>query len=181
MPLMNFTQYAKHRGVTQQAVSYAVAEGRIPVVVNKNTGRRYIDSEVADKEWDANTDYTHQPDRQKVSELRKTKEKVRAKEVDGVSTARPSGIPTITESKAIKEAFLARTAKLEYERLAGKLVNLEDANKEWLRIAGAVKSKMLSIPSKLKQKLPHLTLDDIATIDDEIREALSELADKRGL
>lgn len=173
MPLMNFTQYGKHRGVTQQAVSFAVQEGRIKVVLDSR-GRRLIDSDQADKDWDANTNYATHPDKLT------TKEKREIGAAQAPDTDR-KGPPSITESKAIKEAYLARTAKLEYERLAGKTVNIEEANKEWLRVAVAVKTKMLGVPSKLKGKLEHLSLDDIATIEDVIREALSDLADNRGL
>ncbi len=175
---MNFSEYARHRGVTQQAVSYAVQEGRITVTIDPKTGKRFVDSERADEEWTKNTDYTRHPDKESQTE-RRANGAAKIEEVPGAGS-RTGNIPTITESKSIKEAFLARTAKLEYEKLAGKSVPLDEANREWLRVGSAVKTKMLGLPSKLKAKLEHLTLEDIATIEDEIREALSDLSNNRG-
>jgi len=178
MALMNFSEYAKHRGVTQQAVSYAVQEGRITVTVDPKNGKRFIDSERADGEWDKNTDYARHPEKESAKERRENG----AEKVESVPGAgsRTGNTPTITESKQIKEAFLARIAKLEYERMSGKVVPLDEMNREWLKVCGAVKTKLLGIPSKLKGKLEHLTLEDIATIEDEIRAAMADLSDNRG-
>lgn len=54
MALMGVREYGRHRGVSHVAVVKAIAAGRISAT---GTGReRRIDSEQADREWDANTD-----------------------------------------------------------------------------------------------------------------------------
>jgi phage terminase Nu1 subunit (DNA packaging protein) len=47
---------------------------------------------------------------------------------------------------------------------------------EWSSILREVRAGMLALPSRLQQRLPHLSLHDVATIDREIRDALSVTA-----
>lgn len=39
-----------------------------------------------------------------------------------------------------------------------------------------VRTKLLGVPSRLRQRCPHLSRDDTNAVDDLIREALEELA-----
>ncbi len=48
------TQYARHRGVSKQAVAKAIRDGRIPTTGPR--GRQRIDPAIADAAWDVNTD-----------------------------------------------------------------------------------------------------------------------------
>lgn len=49
---MNVTEYAKHRGVSQQAVSKALKKGVLTERSAERVGRRWqIDAKVADEEW----------------------------------------------------------------------------------------------------------------------------------
>lgn len=49
--LMSYRAYARHRNVTLRAVQKAIESGRITVTADKK-----IDSDLADKQWEANTD-----------------------------------------------------------------------------------------------------------------------------
>lgn len=85
-------------------------------------------------------------------------------------------IPEYHRSRAIREAYEAQLAKLEYEEKAGKLINAEETRLAWLKIITTTKTKLLAIPSKARASLPHLALGDIATLEELIRETLEELA-----
>jgi phage terminase Nu1 subunit (DNA packaging protein) len=43
----------------------------------------------------------------------------------------------------------------------------------------AVKTRLLSIPNRLRARRPHLTIEDIAAFEDEIQATLTELSDDR--
>lgn len=84
--------------------------------------------------------------------------------------------PNYFKSKAMRESYLARIAKLNYQQRAGELIEAKVIQVEWQKIVSTTKGRMLSVPSKLRSRIPHLTAADVATIEEEIREALTELA-----
>jgi phage terminase Nu1 subunit (DNA packaging protein) len=47
----------------------------------------------------------------------------------------------------------------------------------WASILRNVRAAFLALPSRLQQRLPHLTAHDVRTVDSEIRDTLGELAD----
>lgn len=46
----------------------------------------------------------------------------------------------------------------------------------WASILRDVRAAFLALPSRLQQRLPHLTAHDVQTVDSEIRDILGELA-----
>lgn len=52
--LMGLREYARHRGCAVSAVAKAINEGRISVILDEQ-GRKRIDPEVADIQWEKNT------------------------------------------------------------------------------------------------------------------------------
>ena len=79
------------------------------------------------------------------------------------------------QAKALRETFLARKAKLDFEIQAGKLVAEDAVRREWAGILGDVKAGMLAVSSRCASRLGHLTQADVAEIDAEIRAVLQEL------
>jgi hypothetical protein len=79
------------------------------------------------------------------------------------------------EAKALRETFLARKAKLDFEIQAGKLLAEDVVRREWSSILGNLKSGMLAVPSRCGARLGHLTAGDIAEIDAEVRTVLAQL------
>src|SRR5262249_47839179 len=72
----------------------------------------------------------------------------------------------------------ADAVQLKNEAARGALLDSDAVQREWSRILGAVRSRMLAVPSRAAQRLPHLTAHDIGEVDREIRDALSELGDQ---
>jgi len=154
---MTANQYAKHRGIAVKNVTKAIEEGRITAY---KVGNKFvIDQEKADKEWARNTS---QP---------KTSPNSRVEP--------ESSGPSYAQSRAIKEAYLARLKKLEYERELGALVDADQVRRDGYAAGKLVQSKMLAIPDRLAGQLAGMT--EVAAIKrvliDEIRYALSEVAD----
>lgn len=202
MPLMSLAEYARHRGVSKPAVSYAVRDGRISTTTD-HAGKRVIDSDVADVEWNQNT--AHEK-RRNTDDSRAGIGPVEPQPIQadnsrsGPQSLAPTG-PQIgfdprelllpekppvsaggpdtnyATARAHKEHYLAKQAELDYREAAGKLVPVETIQKEWSSVAASVRTKVLGIPSKAKQRIPDLTHDQFLAIEKLVRESLEDLAE----
>lgn len=156
---MRLTQaaYARHVGVSRQAVTRAIKDGRIKL---SRDGK--VDPATADADWLGNT----RPD-----------SKVSA-QYGPHPVAALAKLPAFSQSKAAKAAYDARKAKLEAEQLAGLLVAKTDVASAWSRTIGNARQILLAIPDELSDILAYEA--DPIKIREKIRDridlALSELA-----
>ncbi|HMZ13772.1 MAG TPA: hypothetical protein PLS04_06530, partial [Mycobacterium sp.] len=67
------------------------------------------------------------------------------KEVPTVVTAGDSG-PNYAQSRAIKEAYNARLAKLEYEEKSGALVRADSVKVAWFNVLRVLRDRTLNLP-----------------------------------
>lgn len=182
--------YARHRGTSHQAVLRAIARKRLNkcLVIAADGTRKISSIALADAEWKANTDLTRAHD---VVKARAAAASVGpAPPLEGPDLERrlqrgvladllPDEGPTIADAAAKEKHWRAKLAELNYKERAGELVNAKEVQAGFADLITQGRTKLLGLPSKLKQKLPHLTLDDLATIDAHVREALEELAGER--
>jgi phage terminase Nu1 subunit (DNA packaging protein) len=88
--------------------------------------------------------------------------------------------PDPTSIADLRRRLLAVQARREEAKAAleeGRVVRVADVEHRWsLRVVQA-RTKILGAPSRIKQRLPHLTTRDLQVIDQVLREALEELAD----
>jgi len=175
MPLIGKTEAADALGVSRQAVYKAIKDGRLPVVRTKE-GKELIDSETLREHWEANT-------MKKVGvgpkppagesdwpEPRPRHKSLAAPEPDDI-------VPDYNESRARTEYLKAELLELERKEKEGLLVRAADVQAKWIEVLTISRTKVLGVPSKAKQRIPDLTQDQIAILEDIIREALEELAD----
>lgn len=92
--------------------------------------------------------------------------------------AAPPG-PSLAQYRAIREAYQARLAKLEYEQRIGQLVPADEVKVRWFKLITAAKTRILGIPAACKTRVSDLPLSVIAAIDEVCREALEDLANER--
>ena len=71
-------------------------------------------------------------------------------------------------------AAKAEGEELKIARLRGALLDAGAVEREWTAILTGVRARLLAVPSRAAQRLPHLSLHDIGEIDHEIRAALDE-------
>lgn len=57
-----------------------------------------------------------------------------------------------------------------------ELVLASEVMREWAEVLRKVRSQLLAVPSRIRGSLPHLTASDMALMDREIRDSLTELA-----
>lgn len=66
-------------------------------------------------------------------------------------------------------------AALKNAEKRGELVRAVDVEREWTSIIRHARSAILAVPSRLRQLIPHLTAEEVAIVDAELRHALEEL------
>lgn len=160
--LLSQRQYARLRGVTQQAVSKAVKAGRIPTVDGK------IDPVAADRAWVANTDQskprnsvTGDPKMRRGEPLSPGPSGRQPSAADDSEAleARGSGsvAASYAASRALRERFNARLAKLEYDERSGKVVPADDVRIATFNVARGARNQLLSLPDRLAPILASLS------------------------
>lgn len=167
--------YARHRGVTHRAVQKAIAAGRIPV-----TPEGKVDPEAADLAWAANTDES-KPRNSVSGTPRPTGQHV-AMSRPLAGPVGPNGSPSgYQAARTLHETYRARTARLEFERLSGTLVSVEDIRVEAFTIGRRVREAILSLPDRLTPVLAAMSepADIHRTLTAELRQALEALSRDR--
>lgn len=202
MAPLTLTAYAKRRGVSVKSVSRAIAAGRLVASVGRDhLGRpTIVDTDLADREWDANTQRRSDPP-VVASERQGTPARqsgdgspgepvVRAGSNPAPDTAPrapvddlPPGVLPLNTSRAIRAHALARRdtahanlAELELARERGRLVDADAARADVEQAYSLVKTRLLRVPSDLAQRLPHLAAEVVPVLEELQRQALEELA-----
>ena len=129
MPDVSIRKYAQHRGVSHTAVQKAIKQGRIQL-----TSERRIDIEQADRDWQRNTSPMNAPP---VSAT-----------IEG-----SGGGSTYAQSRAVRELYLARLAKIEYEERLNKLVNRDEVKVAAFSMARTIRDSLLNIPDRIAAML----------------------------
>lgn len=196
--------YARHRGVSRQAVYKALDGKRI---TRGADGK--IDVDQADLEWDRNTAGTpnHEaaaPAPPKRSRKRKRAAKPRPTRKGPRKKARPAGpdpdegepgddsrsddargedddgpLPDLRTARAVKEHYLSLIRKLEFRLKAGQVVETAAAANEQFRAARLVRDRVIAVADRLADELAAET--DASTVHrlllDELRRALESAAE----
>ena len=160
MPLLSLRAYAKHRGVSLAAVQKAIHSGRI----TPNTDG-LIDSERADAEWNAKT----RPGQRRTRPAAVTPREAAEAPAAGLDYFR---------ARAIRESYLARLAKIEFEERIAKVVDRDEVQVAAFTRGRVVRDNMLNIPDRVAATLAaESDVDRVHRIlSDEIRMALDVLA-----
>lgn len=199
--LIGIRECARRLGVSDTAVHKAIKAGRIVVAGRTETSNRPLVAwPQAQQDWGANSDSTKRNHigATGTSERRTkyagepakaalpTRAEVLSGAADAPEYAPPTGGggaavqgPSLAQSKALKEAYQARLAKLDYDERMGKLVSADEVKGRWFKHITAAKTRILGIPAACKSRYADLPLVAIATIEQVCREALEDLASGR--
>lgn len=63
-------------------------------------------------------------------------------------------------------------------KLEGSLIAVADVQAGWRQVCTSTRAAMLALPTRLAARLPHLNAADLRTIEEEIRQALEQLAER---
>jgi hypothetical protein len=130
---VSIREYARHRGCSHEAVRRAIQAGRLKRSVTKVGKATAIDVELADREWDANTDDTKQNNMGPQAKLER--------------------IPSLTQARAVRETYNARLAQLEYEEKSGTLCRVEDVKLQTFKTARLLRDALLNIPIRVVNEI----------------------------
>lgn len=176
-PPMSLRAYAKRRGQSLAAVQQAISERRLERSVGLHKGRPAIlDPDLADREWHERT----RP-RPTGSSLPSNAPPT----VTDADDAIPTGLSLIEAERlhAVERARLSRikreTDELELAKLKGELVLADEARATVVDLFSTVRTKLLGVAARVKQRLPHIAHEDVREIDSLVREALEDLAEGR--
>jgi hypothetical protein len=177
--------YAKHKGVSESAVRQAIAAQRITV---ERDGK--IDPKKADAQWAKTTDLS-KPRNAVVGEPKHRRKpgeghKPMAFMERAGEAAGQLEDPEVAEllrrtqkSRASSEDFRAKTAELEYEELAGKLVSVDDVVARVFDMTRRARDLLLAIPDRIAADLVGMDPDDAhRLLTGEIRLVLEEISSK---
>ena len=145
------------------AVLKAIKAGRIEKEADGT-----IDPVKADAAWESNTNKAQ-------------KRKVEKSSDADAHVAPPivnSG-PSFAQSRAIKEAYNARLAKLSYEEKSGALVRTDTVKVAWFNALRVLRDRALNLPDRLAPLLAAETDPKIVRdlLEEEIRTVLTDAAD----
>lgn len=179
---MSIRAYARHRGISHPAVLRAIRDQRIS---QRPDGK--IDSEVADQQWEMNTDPT--------KPLNSVSGNPKHRKGDGPSVppslgsnAGPGPDPetrkllnSFNVSKTMRERYLALRARLEFEQLEGRLVDADQVRHQVRRVILGARSVLLGMPARVAPRClcPCGKSDQLAiegVLDAEVDKALQALS-----
>ncbi len=171
MAIISLRGYARHRGVSLKAVQKAIQSGRI-----RTTADGKIDTEQADAEWERNTGPKARHTIAFPSPAAKSAQP--APEPPRTDLGAAGGLD-YARARAVRENYLARLAKIEYEERLGKLVSRDEVQVAAFNRFRTFRDGMLNIPDRVAAVLaaendPRKVHEVLTT---EIRKALLEFAD----
>jgi phage terminase Nu1 subunit (DNA packaging protein) len=174
---MSLTAYAKRRGVSAMAVSNAVKTGRLVASVARVKGQPKIrDAVLADREWDANTDLSKAPGYVKQRGADRPRGPGRPPKQDDDDQVRLG--MSLADASAAEKVWKARIAELDFLERSSALVDAKEMTAKLVDVYTRCRTKLLGIPTRVKQQLPELSIRDVAAVDGLVRETLEELAEE---
>lgn len=203
MALVSKSNFARARGVSPAAITYAIKSGRIKDAVVLEKGRELLDIDLAMALWEKNTLQLPPTNPAGRPRGRPSKKQVQAPPPAGARPPQPQPspqsstpqpptdeqlrayiqglpedrIPDLNDSRARREHYLAEKARLEALQGRGELVPADDVKKEAFALARAVRDGMLGIADRLAPLLAATTdaRQVHQLLDQEIRVALRGL------
>lgn len=168
MQYMNQTEYARHRGITQQRVSQLIHAGYLDGALKKIGGRFQIDPEKADKLLAENLD---------PARCKNSTEPDPAEQKQTIQNAGLTIVP-LAEANKLRANYEAALKKLELEEKQGDLIPKVTVEKEAFEMARRVRDALLNIPNRISAELATITDQHMVSLKltEEITQALEELS-----
>ncbi len=80
-------------------------------------------------------------------------------------------------ARARKWTADARRSELDLRKREGELVSAVEVEQRWATIATQIRTALLGLPTRARQRVPQLTAKDALALDALVRQALEALAD----
>lgn len=152
MTLLTQNAYASHRkaaglpGATHAAVAKAIKSGRLAKSLVRQGDKVLIDPRRADAEWAANTNGVMQRGDAELAAERIELDALGIMRTRADAASEPA---SLADARALKEHYLALSAKLDYEIESGKLIEAEAARRAAFAAARKARDMLLTIADRL--------------------------------
>lgn len=175
--IYSLTKAAPLLGCTKQNLSKMVKRGVLVRSITRDArgAPKIADLELARRELAAGTDRSKAPGYVKA----------RASAAGAPPPAPPGAPPDGLEEPldlnlgaetARKMYWQARESELKVRTRAGELVEAKKVTDQVFGVFNRLRTRLLGLPTRAKQQLPHLSPQDVAMVDSLVREALEELS-----
>jgi hypothetical protein len=167
--LLSVNAFSKLVDVSHTAVAKAIKSGRLlrSVVLKDDGSIKGIDPELGLEEWSENSPGVVSP---------------KTKALNDEDLPLPSGL-SYADARAVREVYQARLAKLLYEEKMGRLVDAENAEKEFFELGRTVRNSVLTVPDRYGHELAAET--DVNRFTEKLTrvliESLEQAANERTL
>lgn len=166
--LISIREAARRLGVSDTAVHKAIKAGRVFVADHTGGGRPLMDWEDVERRWHANSDASkrsHVGSRGSPRREGEAPQVVLPKSSSGAGPGARGGETkadaasgtSYAQSRAVRELFAARLAKLDFEERSGKLVDVSELKVEAFRVHRAIRDSILNIPDRCAPQLASMT------------------------
>lgn len=94
---------------------------------------------------------------------------------------------SLSQARAAKEVYLARQAKVKYEKLKGALISSEELERDWEEIAGNLQQSLMAIPDRIdallaaeqdRERCNKIIRDELIHSLESISDVIEEKANK---
>ncbi len=82
----------------------------------------------------------------------------------------------LNDEKLLTERIVRQIRELDLAEKKGEVISLEEISENWTAFARKVKATILGLPTKFRQKIPHLTAADGEIMRKVVRRSLQSLA-----
>jgi pyruvate/2-oxoglutarate dehydrogenase complex dihydrolipoamide acyltransferase (E2) component len=149
---MSYRAYARHRGVSPEAVSKAVKTGRITAGPDGK-----IDPEAADRQWEANTDPV----------------KTRGKAARAEEAPAPGDLPPITRVLTMGMLIDNKIKQTKLHGMEKKVYPLDRIRVDAFNITRIARDTFMNLPDKVSADL--VAMDDFHEIHEYLREEVKTI------
>lgn len=182
--LISVAEFAKRREISPQAVRKAISSGRLKACVVRKGNSYQLDSETADREWEANTMQARSNPASVINAG-----KAAAKGMGGGLQFDPSMGKNYSQFRAYGEGFKAKLLELEYREKAGQLTRTDEVKAATFKTFRLVRDAMQNIPIRVVNEMaavigdvdPEKRHEMLLIMQREIDKAFNATADRDGL
>lgn len=147
--LITQAEFAKLMGVSKQAVSKAVKENRLTLIMDHKDGKMKINKDLASMQWRNNT-------MPRVENAKITAAPRLISSQDGLPEDENGDdltSPDLMKEKAKTEQYRAKLLELDFREKTGELISTELAKKEGFKAARLVRDAILNVPGQICTEL----------------------------
>lgn len=187
--LISIREAGRRLGVSDTAVGKAIKVGRIDPPVIRN-GRKWLDWKSVEEKWHQNTDTSKRSHvgskggKRRAEHYKEAEQKLPTsaelanEKPDATPQQSTGGAPSYNQSRAIREAYNARLAKLEYEEKSAALVRMDAVRLEAFKAHRKIRDAILNIPDRCAPQIASMSdvTEVYAYLMREINDVLSELS-----